>query len=87
MGRVTLQKNARKESGKPRDGVGMRDVAKGRGQQSQHLCWVCGAGLLPPGRRAAAGVDDALSRSWARAHGKAQTLGVCVTFLPPGELA
>ena len=31
MGRVTLQKHARKESGKPRGGVGMRDVAKGQG--------------------------------------------------------
>ena len=31
MGRVTLQKHARKESGKPRGGVGMRDVAIGQG--------------------------------------------------------
>ena len=65
MGRVTLQKHARKESGKPRGGVGMRDVAKGRGL---HLCWVCG---VPPGSFR---LVDALPRAWStrsRARGPA----------------
>ena len=62
MERVTLQKHARKASGR----VGMRDVAEGQGTTPVLGLWRP-AGLLPPGRRAAAGVVDALPRSWARA--------------------
>ena len=66
MGRVTWRKHARMASGKTRGGVGMRDVAEGQGTTPVLGLWRP-AGLLPPGRRAAAGVVDALPRSWARA--------------------